>query len=103
MPRAILSSNVAQIDAPSGTRYTAGSRGGLFDVSDADAKAIVAAGGAVASLSGTTGRGLGYRCGSCGFGSYLKVCGRCGGECEREGAAPVVNAAAAGAAQAGAS
>lgn len=35
-----------------------------------------------ANLGGRT-RG-GYRCGACGFGSYLKTCSRCGGTCDKE-------------------
>ena len=82
-----------QIDSPvTGTRYYAkgarafeGSvRGGVFDVADVDARLIVGAGGAIASLAGTAARKTGWRCPACGFGSYLKACGRCGAECERE-------------------
>jgi hypothetical protein len=80
----ILGANIAQVDAPSGIRYTAGSGGGLFETAPRDAKAIVAAGGAIASLAGTARRGTGYRCAACGFGSYLRRCGRCGGDCDRE-------------------
>lgn len=30
------------------------------------------------------GRRSGYRCGSCGFGSFVVTCSRCHGVCERE-------------------
>ena len=48
-------------------------------------KALTAEGAFPVSLSGGTRRDLGYRCPSCGFGSFLKTCGRCGGTCEKEG------------------
>lgn len=81
-----------QLDSPSGRRYYARGasaheervRGGVFDMSPADAAMAVKMGGAVASLAGTTRRRLGWRCPSCGFGSYLKRCGRCSADCERE-------------------
>jgi len=81
-----------QVDSPSGTRYYARGgraheenvRGGVFEMSESDARLAVKMGGAVASLAGTTRRMLGWRCPSCRFGSYLKRCGRCGAECERE-------------------
>lgn len=81
-------------------RYT--TKSGFFDMSKRDAKALVEIGGFVPSLSGSTRSRLGFRCPSCGFGSYLRSCGRCGGECEREGVVPAADAApAAGAAQTG--
>lgn len=94
MQRVILANGCQQIDSPvSGTRYYARGgyafegkvRGGVFEMSDADAKMAVAMGGAIASLAGTARRSTGWRCPSCGFGSYLKACGRCGGQCVREG------------------
>lgn len=91
MPRVIIAQGCREVDAPSGRRYyarggQAGYRqGGLFDMNAGDARVAVAMGGAVASESGTTRRGLGFRCASCGFGSFLRACGRCGGQCEREG------------------
>jgi len=72
-----------EIDAPSGQRYDF--RKGFQDVSPRDAKAIVAYGGFIPSMSGTTRAGLGFRCESCGFGCYFKTCGRCGGNAVREG------------------
>jgi hypothetical protein len=60
-------------------------RGGVFEMSDSDAKLAVRAGGAIASLAGVTRTRLGWRCPSCGFGSFLRICGRCGAECQREG------------------
>jgi hypothetical protein len=92
MQRVIMADGCHQIDSPlTGTRYYAkgakafeGSvRGGVFEMSDADAALVVKAGGAIASLAGATGRRSGFRC-ACGFGSFTRVCGRCGAECERE-------------------
>lgn len=88
MPRVLVAEGCREIDS-GGTRYYArGGRkgylqGGLFDMSDADARRAVKMGGSVASLAGTARRSSGFRCG-CGFGSYTRICGRCGSECERE-------------------
>lgn len=84
MTKVILGHEVAQLDGLSGRRYGGNTPGRVFDVTPADARAVVKAGGALASESGTTSRGLGYRCGGCGFGSFLITCSRCGGACERE-------------------
>lgn len=63
------------------TRYN----GRIMDVSDPmHVKALLSEGAFPASLSGRTRRAIGYRCASCGFGSFVKRCSRCGGECERE-------------------
>lgn len=96
MTKVLFSEGCREFDAPSGRRYYAREyrQGGTFDVSPSDAKAMVQMGGAIASVAGSTGKQLGYRCPCCGFGSYLKVCGRCGGTCEREGVAPAVGDAA---------
>ena len=93
--RVIFADGCQQMDSPvSGRRYYAkgarafeGSvRGGVFEMSDADAKLAVKAGGAIASLAGTTRRSTGWRCPVCQFGSFLRRCGRCGNgqECVRE-------------------
>ena len=91
--RVIVAEGCQQLDSPlSGTRYYARGarafegnvRGGVFEMSDADAKMAVAMGGAIASLAGTTRRRTGWRCPACGFGSFLKKCGRCQSECVRE-------------------
>lgn len=91
MTKVIVAEGCREIDSPlTGRRYYArgGGRGyaqgGSFDMHPADAKMAVAMGGAIASEAGTTRRGLGWRCPACGFGSFLKRCSRCGGECERE-------------------
>jgi hypothetical protein len=42
-------------------------------------------GGFYPSMAGTTRRDIGFRCADCGYGSYFKTCGRCGGACGREG------------------
>lgn len=92
--RVIFADGCQQIDSPlSGTRYYAQGgkafqgevKGGVFEMSDADARMAVKAGGAIASLAGTVGRSSGWRCLACGFGSFLRICGRCGAECQREG------------------
>lgn len=93
MPRVIMADGCHQIDSPvSGTRYYAKGahahedkvRGGVFEMSAADAAMAVRMGGAITSEAGTTRRGIGFRCTSCGFGSFLVTCSRCGGECTRE-------------------
>jgi hypothetical protein len=92
--RVIVADGCHQLDSPlTGRRYYAkgaraleGSvRGGVFDMHPADAAMAVKMGGAIASEAGTARRALGWRCPACGFGSFLKRCGRCGAECEREG------------------
>lgn len=77
------SSMVHEVDAPSGARYKRG-KDGLFDMKDSDAKALAKGGGFFPSLAGSTRRDVGFRCTACGFGTYTKTCGRCGGPCERE-------------------
>jgi hypothetical protein len=91
MQRVILADGCRQIDSGSTRYYAQGGRafqgdvrGGVFEMSDTDAKLAVKAGGAIASLAGTTRHALGWRCPSCNFGSFLKTCGRCGAECARE-------------------
>jgi hypothetical protein len=62
------------------TRYD----GRIMDVENPiHIKALKSEGAFAASLSGRTRRSLGYRC-TCGFGSFVKTCSRCGGECEKE-------------------
>jgi hypothetical protein len=90
--RVIVAEGCREIDSPlTGQRYYAGRgdmkgymQGGSFDMSPADAKLAVKMGGALASLAGHAARGVGWRCGTCGFGSWVKTCSRCGSECERE-------------------
>lgn len=82
--KVILSENIAQVDAPSGRRYGGNTQGRVFDMTPGDAAAVVKLGGTLASVSGTARRGVGWRCQACSFGSYLKRCSRCGGECTRE-------------------
>lgn len=84
MTKVILGNDIAQVDAPSGRRYGGNMPGRVFDMTPSDAAAVVKLGGALASVSGTTRRAIGYRCGTCGFGSVVKRCSRCGGECHRE-------------------
>lgn len=92
MTRVIVAEGCREIDSPlTGERYYAGRgdrkgymQGGSFDMDPADAKLAVRMGGALASLAGTASRRIGWRCTVCGFGSWLRTCGRCGAECERE-------------------
>lgn len=91
MATGIMAEGCREIDF-AGVRHYAGDgsrksyeKGGLFrDMSPAALRQLVRAGGAVASESGTTRRGIGYRCPGCGFGSFLRRCSKCGTECERE-------------------
>lgn len=94
MTRVIVADGCQQVDSPlTGTRYYARGasafegtvKGGVFEMSDADARMAVRMGGAIASMAGTTRGKLGWRCLACGFGSFLRICGRCGAECQREG------------------
>src|SRR5882724_3749325 len=71
-----------EVDGVTGRRYRA--RGGFYDMSPADGRALVAYGGFEPSLAGTTGSRVGYRCAGCGFGSYFRTCSRCGGVCVKE-------------------
>lgn len=93
MPRVIVADGCQQVDSPlTGRRYYARGasafegtvRGGVFEMPPADAALAVKMGGAIASEAGTASRSLGWRCKACGFGSFLKRCGRCQSECERE-------------------
>lgn len=91
MTRVIMADGCQQIDVGGVRHYARGAsafegtvRGGVFEMSDADARLVVKAGGAIASMAGTTRRALGWRCPSCGFGSFVRRCSKCGGECERE-------------------
>lgn len=89
MARAIMAEGCRELDIRGVRHYARGGdrgylQGGSFDLDSRDAKLLVKVGGAIASEAGTTRRGIGWRCSSCGFGSFLKRCGRCGGECERE-------------------
>lgn len=84
MTKVILSDAIAQVDGLTGRRYGGNTSGRVFDMHPADAAAVVKLGGVLASLSGTARRRAGFRCPSCGFGSWLKRCSRCGGECTRE-------------------
>jgi hypothetical protein len=89
MPDVIFAEGCREMDIRGTRHYARGGQkgyeqGGLFKMPDASAKLAVKAGGAIASLAGAARRGVGFRCPSCGFGSWTKRCGRCGAECERE-------------------
>ena len=71
-----------EIDAGDGRRYDF--RKGIQDVSPQAAKEIVAAGGFLPSMSGTTRKQVGFRCQSCGFGTFFSACSRCGGHAVKE-------------------
>ena len=58
-------------------------KNGVFEVTDRDAKLLVAYGGFLQPVAGMGKRSEGYRC-ACGFGSWFTTCSRCGGECVRE-------------------
>jgi hypothetical protein len=76
-------SNCREIEV--GGRIYRRDRKGLFDMPEAAARRTIALeGGQLPALSGHTRRSIGYRCGVCAFGSFYKLCSRCGGECERE-------------------
>jgi len=60
-------------------------KNGLFDMPEAAARYTIAQqGGQLPSLSGVTRSEFGFRCGSCGFGSFFATCSRCDGQCSRE-------------------
>lgn len=95
MTQVITAEGMRELDSPrTGRRYYAGhaagdqrgyTQGGSFDVDPADVSLVVAMGGAVASLTAGTKAALGWRCLACGFGSFFRVCGRCGsGQTMRE-------------------
>lgn len=84
MTKVILSNDVAQVDGLTGHRYGGNVPGRVFDMHPDDAKAVVKLGGVLASMSGTARRRVGYRCPRCQFGSWVKRCSRCQGECVRE-------------------
>jgi hypothetical protein len=75
-----------QVDGLSGVRYTA--KDGRYTMSDRDAKALKDAGGFYPNAMGApVGKKDGFTCDECGFGSFFKTCGRCGGACRRAGTA----------------
>jgi len=66
-----------------GVRYTA--RDGWFNMPDEHARIHLAAANMPTPNLARVGRGrVGYRCASCGFGSFFATCSRCGATCERE-------------------
>lgn len=74
------------VQSPGGfTRRYRAKDGGIYTVSDRDAKALIQEGYTDASLTGPSTRGAGRRCTECGFGSWFTVCSRCGGRCTKEG------------------
>jgi hypothetical protein len=64
-----------------GRRYR--STDGVYNMAPADARLLRAAGGFTPNLGGAAPRGAGFRCASCGFGSWFTTCGRCGGACTK--------------------
>ncbi|MFC8676678.1 hypothetical protein ACFUEN_28835 [Streptomyces griseorubiginosus] len=64
------------------TSYTAGRDGTVTVDNPQHERALREYGAFPASLGGHT-RG-GYRCATCGFGSYFTACSRCGGTCQRD-------------------
>jgi hypothetical protein len=72
-------------DAVKGVTIAGGPRygGTVVDVTNPrHARMLKEAGYVQGAISGAPIRG-GWRCTDCDFGSFFKVCGRCGGECER--------------------
>jgi hypothetical protein len=66
-----------------GIRYTA--RNGFFEMPERDARAYLqSANMPWPNIVGATRRRIGYRCGACGFGSFFRICSRCGNPCEKE-------------------
>lgn len=89
MPRVITAEGMREIDYGGRRYYSQGGRrgyeqGGRFDMPPEVAKVAVRMGGAIASLAGATRRQLGFRCPSCGFGSFFRRCSRCQADCEPE-------------------
>lgn len=89
MTHVIVAEGCRELDIRGVRHYARGGRkgyeqGGSFDVAPDVAKLVVKMGGAIASQVTAAARGVGYRCGNCGFGSFIRSCSRCGGECERE-------------------
>jgi hypothetical protein len=63
------------------TRTYRADKKGFYEVNNAaDAKSFKESGMVEASLMGTTDSGVGFLCNACGFGSWFRVCGRCGHE-----------------------
>lgn len=81
--RVMLDKNAREIDGVTGRRYRSQS-GGIFDMHKADAKALVELGGAVCSLGPVSKSRHGYRCPVCNFGSWFRICSRCGAQTLRE-------------------
>jgi hypothetical protein len=73
-----------EVDGTFGNRYYQ-QPDGSFNVTDHDAKKLVAYGGFLKPTMGCGGSDVGYRCTVCGFGSWFKHCSRCDADtCERE-------------------
>lgn len=68
-----------------GTRYS--QQNGYFHMKPEHVKAHLTSGNLpTPAVTGPVGRRGGYRCPSCGFGSFFVTCSRCQGACEREAA-----------------
>jgi len=60
-------------------------KGRVIDVdSPSHIKMLRDEGYVLADVSGGSSRASGYRCPKCAFRGFFKVCGRCGGACEKE-------------------
>lgn len=64
------------------TSYNTGRDGTVTVDNPRHEKALRELGAFPANLGGRTSGG--YTCTDCGFGSFFKACGRCGGTCEKE-------------------
>lgn len=75
-------SRCIEVEGVTGLRY--GTEGGFYDMHPADAKALVAEGGFIPSMTGVTSIRIGFCCTKCGFRCWFKRCSRCGGEAVKE-------------------
>lgn len=58
---------------------------GIIEVSNpADARSLIANGGCFPVSNQPAAGRKGWVCAACGFATWFKKCGRCGGHCERE-------------------
>ena len=77
---AVRQTDVRDIHTGRTRRYT----GRRIDAHPADRRALRESGYTEASVTGATSKLVGFRCRTCGFGSFFRHCSRCGAECARE-------------------
>lgn len=84
MARVLGAEGLVEIDTPSGYRRHR-DKDGTFHLNQRDANALKAIGGyIVPDMGPAVKRSEGYRCESCGFGSWFKKCSQCGADCVKE-------------------